>query len=479
MNLFSRHASALLASALSAVACAQGAVITDPTLATGPEALDPVSGPMAGRQNVTHVANGASRKEALLAVPGFAVMQSFEGFDGAVKSPVNRVEFTGGRPSVTFTINSTTGYGGVASGAGDVGAFTSGPAQPAVGESIYIGSTINDLRYEMEFSEPVAAAGFTIARTLGTTGSEPVWSAAFFAADGTLLSRQSASVGHAPNVAALFGHVAAPGRPIARVVFGKDERSTHFLMGNAQIFLDDFGFAPLGAAGGASSVSGAAAVGPAQVGRGVTVGAWGETVDIQAPNSTPRSFMENLASFGEVRDWATFSGIPVGSREVINSGEWARGVELGFHLRVQADGAEGCGGPTSDPALYASPRQALRIGGRGGTRRLEITANRARSEGGGPTSLYAVCFTVTNVEYSEIVATFFNAAGQVLSVQRSPGAPDPANADNPPGRRGAEIHFGLMADARQDRSRWVHRIWVEDRGSEEWGLDDFGFATEP
>lgn len=471
--------------ALAPVFPARAAVLTDPPLATGSQALDPTEGERAGRQNVTVRASGAATKETLLAVPGFAVVQSFPGFEGTVKSPVNRIEFSDGRPAITFTINTRAGYGGCAAGPGAKGAYTSGSETAKEGESIYIGDNVNDLVYTMEFTPPVAAAAFTVARTAPTTGPSPVWAASYYGPDGALLERQTAAPTHAPNVAALFGRVAGQGPLIARVVFGRDQPTTSFVLGGAVVFIDDVGFAPAvpEAARAAKAAALRATGGVARPALAATMGApEGETIDFPAGGASPQGFLQRIPGYGVVQNWAGFTGLARGAREGANTLDFDQGLDFRFHVVATGDGAEGAGAVTTEDAFATSPRDALRVGGAGAARVLEISAGVYDQKTGeflSDGAVYAAGFVVTNLGAGEVRATFYNRAGDVLSTQTASGMEDPSNAGNPATRRGAEVYFGHIATSPSDESRWVHRVRIEDHGGGHWGLDDFGFATAP
>jgi hypothetical protein len=108
-------------------------------------------------------------------------------------------------------------------------------------------------RFAITFDKPLAAAGFTIPRS-ETTGKteeegETVWEAAFYNANGDLLSRQTARPGEGANVAALFGYIAGEGEEISKIVIGDIEE--FYLAGGAtgRMFFDDLGFAVAGGAG--------------------------------------------------------------------------------------------------------------------------------------------------------------------------------------------------------------------------------------
>jgi hypothetical protein len=167
---------------------------------------------------------------------------------------------------------------------------------------------------------------------------------------------------------------------------------------------------------------------------------------------------------------------------VVNTLDFAQGLDFRFRLQVQRDGADGCGGVTEDPALVVSSTNALRVGGGGGSRRLEIVAGVYDASTGtfiADAAVYAAGLVVSNRSGGDLVVTFYNQAGEVLSVQSGAGALDPANGRNSENRRGAEIYFGLIASSKDDPTRWIQRIRIDDRSNEEWGLDDFGFVMSP
>lgn len=479
-SAFLRTPAALSLACTLGLSSLAGAVLLNPPLVSGPDAIDPTSGPLLGRQNITTRAVGAPAKEALLALPGFAVVQSFPGFEGAVRSPVNRIEFGGSLPDIAFTINATTGYGGCQSGANEKSAFTSGPAAGQEGVSIYIGDNVNETAYTIEFAEPVRAVAFTVARTLtADAGAMPSWVASFYDAQGTLLERQFANPGREANVAALFGRISpASAGLIKRVVFGRDIPGTPFVMGSGAVFLDDIGFAPAGPVAAARAPGGVARP-PLALAMG---GAGGESVDLPASGASPQTFLQRIDGFGVVQDWAGFVGVGRGAREAINTLDFEHGLDFRFRLQVQGDGADGLGGVNTEPALASSPREALIFGGAGGLRRLEIVAGVYDARTGGfvaDGAVYAAGLVVTNLVSGEIKATFYNRAGDVLSTQTANGVVDPANADQPLARRGAEVFFGHIAASATDPSTWPHRIRLEDRDAGEWGVDDFGFALAP
>lgn len=453
-----------------------GTVIMDPPLAFPPGAIDPVAGPSAGRQTITRVAEGAATKAELEAVAGLRVIQRFEGFRGARLSPSNEVRFSEpGMPAIRFTINATQGYGGTGAAPTDRAAYTSGKEPPRAGEAIYIGDNVNETRYEIEFSEPVKAVGFTVARRGATTGAMPVWAAAFYDEEGRELSRQNALVGHGANEAVLFGHVAKQGL-IRRAVFGKLDAQTTFVMGNQNTFLDDVAFAP---AGKAVPVHGVVRNPPT----GKRFGEPGnEVIDLAANGATPRSFLEALPGFMVVRGWEGFEGKGASSQGV-NFIEFDQAPDFRFELVMENSLATDAGGVTSESALATSGGQAIGLGGAEGFRGYMITLGRRDRASGvfAPESaVYALGFVLTGVgPKSHVVATFYNPAGEVLSVQNARGMEDPANRDQLPGLRGVEIYFGHMAETVTDMRRWIHRVTIEGTFEGQWGFDDLGFAGSP
>ena len=272
--------------------------LNDPALSVGKDAIDPVGGSDGGTVDITVVAGGAPTKAKPKGVSGMRVVQSFAGFEGALKSPVNSIVFSDtSLPKIIFTINSNKGYGGCHA----AGAFTSGPVlSERPGEAIYLGDDVNETAYSIEFSTPVTAVAFTIGRLGATTGPPPTWAASFYGPDGQLIGQQSAQPGQGPKVAALFGQIAAPGTAIQRVVFGKSSKEVSFVMGNHKIYLDDLAFAPSVPAEPPAGVMKQ----PALVKSFDPDG--GESIDLIAQGATPKSFLEGLVDFGVVTERAGF-----------------------------------------------------------------------------------------------------------------------------------------------------------------------------
>lgn len=449
--------------------------LTDPELAVGQDALDPVGGSNAGALDITLNAGGAPLKSKLMSVPGMRVVQSFTGFEGAVQSPVNRIKFSDtALPEITFSINGNTGYGGCHAAA----AFSSGPVlSERVGESVYLGDNVNETAYTIEFSAPVAAVAFVIGRAGATTGPSPTWPASFYGVDGQLIGQQNAQPGHGPNVAVLFGHIAVPGTAIKRVVFGKSSREVSFVMGNNKIYLDDLAFAPL--------LPGEA---PAGVVKAPVLAkffdpAGGESIDVPAQGATPKSFVEALPDFGVVYDWAGFRGKTQGDAPGRNYLDFAQGPDFRFELGGTDRDTRGLGGATEAPELATSPGTAVALGGGAGFRYYEITAglyDAAKNAFISDAGVYAMGFVLSGRDVdTQAVATFYNRSGEILSVQTAGGMRDPANAASPEGRRGVELYFGHIASSASDQETWVHRVRVVGRSSGFWGLDDFGFSPGP
>lgn len=237
--------------ALSGVTSA--AVIANPALATGPDAIDPAG----GRNDLNLVVPGAATKPDVLAVPDFGVygnQQTWFGVDFSVgvapnATAVNYYTFND-RPDFRTTFvgepnrNSGSGTGGAA-------AYTSGPASPLGGESLFFG-TSNQNTWTVDFGtyietdatfaadQGVGAVGFAFMRN-SLAAVPTVWKATFYDGD-TILSAQTVEAGTAQNVAALFAYIAGPDEQITRVVVGSPTGTQY---DNKNHFIDDFGFAPL------------------------------------------------------------------------------------------------------------------------------------------------------------------------------------------------------------------------------------------
>jgi hypothetical protein len=95
-------------------------------------------------------------------------------------------------------------------------------------------------------------------------------------------------------------------------------------------------------------------------------------------------------------------------------------------------------------------------------------------------SVYAMGFVLTAVcPDTQMVATFYNRSGDVLSVQSATGALDQGNGQSPESAKGSEIFFGHMAISPTDLKTWVHRVRITARFGSSWGLDDFAYAVSP
>lgn len=227
---------------------ASAAVLT-PTLFTGANSIDPTG----GRNDLNLTVSGAALKADLVAVAGFAVVQGWTGHDASVgtapnATSTNILDFTG-RPDARFSFVGEAGRNSP-SGTGGAAAYTSGPATPVGGESLFFGTdsqnllTIDFGAYDSLTSTfaanaGVAAAGFTFSRnTAATVGTS--WKAVFY--DGaTILSTQTVDAGTNQTVSALFAYIAQTGEKITRIEIGGS--GTNYNSKNH--FVDDFGFAAI------------------------------------------------------------------------------------------------------------------------------------------------------------------------------------------------------------------------------------------
>lgn len=246
-----RSFSFLPAACFLALGMAQShAAVVAPTLVTGSNSIDP-SG---GRNDLNLTVTGAATKAALEAVTDFGVMQGpwtgLTASAGTAPTATSTNIFTFiDRPDVSFSFVGESGRN-TASGTGGAAAYTSGPATPVGGESLFFGTSSSNV-LTIEFGEynsltqtftanaGVLAAGFTFARNTAAT-TATTWNVSFY--DGaTLLSAQTIGAGTAQTVAALFGYIAQPGEEITRIVVGGSGSAYN----DKNHFLDDFGFAPI------------------------------------------------------------------------------------------------------------------------------------------------------------------------------------------------------------------------------------------
>lgn len=125
----------------------------------------------------------------------------------------------------------------------------------------------------------------------------------------------------------------------------------------------------------------------------------------------------------------------------------------------------------------------MALAGGAGFRYYEITAglyDAKKNEFLADAGMYAMGFVLTSRDAdTQAVATFYNRAGEVLSVQTAAGMRDPANASPPEGTRGVEVYFEHIASSASDQETWVHRVRIVGRSGAIGGLDDFGFAPGP
>ncbi len=247
----------LLLTTLAAVALTSSvihaAVITgDGLLVTGANQIDPTTGLNAGRNdiNLTTSATGgsAANKATLEGVSGYGTIQQFTGLDASTGTAPDATGFNiwtfTDRPDMRISFLGESGRN-AGSGTGGAASYTSGPATPLGGESLFFGTAASNVM-TIEFGtyassvftadQGVAAAGFTFSRNTVSASGE--WRVSFF--DGaTLLSAQSVSTGSGTNLAALFGYVATGGQSITSIQIGG--LGTNYNSTNA--FVDDIGFA--------------------------------------------------------------------------------------------------------------------------------------------------------------------------------------------------------------------------------------------
>ena len=246
-----RHISAVALS-LVFVATASAAVVTDPVLSFGSNAIDPLSPDAnAGVLDATVLIANAATKADLAAISNFGVVQDFAGFTGrsaqgagAGVPAVNYFSFTDpNRPDVRISSLSGNGSGG----AGDSNASTSGATigPPAGTTDQYLGSNVTNggFTQTIEFGtyntgdntfaadRAVSAAGFMITRINNVATN---WTATFYDAnDGILDTQTTGIVQNVNSVAVLFGRISTSAdiRRI-RIVF----------QGAVNTFMDDLGF---------------------------------------------------------------------------------------------------------------------------------------------------------------------------------------------------------------------------------------------
>jgi len=226
------------------------AVINNPTLASGGDAIDPAG----GRNDLNLAIPGAAGKTDLLSTAGFGVygnLQTWFGVDFSVGTAPNatatNIYTFNDRPDFrTVFVGEPNRNSG--SGTGAAAAYTSGPNAPAGGESLFFGTSAANV-WTVEFGTydsdtgiftagvGVAAAGFTFSRNTAATIAT-TWKAEFFDGE-TSLSLQTVNAGTAQNVSGLFGYIAPPGETITKIVLGGPGASYN----DKNHFIDDFGFA--------------------------------------------------------------------------------------------------------------------------------------------------------------------------------------------------------------------------------------------
>ena len=226
-------------------------VITNPALAFGPDAIDPLApSTNAGVLDATTVVTGAVSKAQLATLASFGVVQDFNGFTGrAVQGAaagvpaVNYLSFTDpNRPDVRISSLS----GNPSGGGGDSNASTSGvTSSPPAGTDQYLGSTATTGGFKqiIEFGtynaidgsfvsdQSVSTVGFMITRINNVATN---WTATFYDANNAVLETQTTgTVSGVSNLAALFGRTSN----IASI-----RRVEVTFNGSVNTFMDDFGF---------------------------------------------------------------------------------------------------------------------------------------------------------------------------------------------------------------------------------------------
>jgi hypothetical protein len=244
--------SSLLALPLSlafTVSLPAAVIVGDSRLVTGADQIDPPGG--RNDLNLTATGTGVATKAGLIAVNGYATIQSFTGLDPSVGTAPNATGsniFTfENRPDMRISFVGEPGRN-AGSGTGTGAAYTSGPASPLSGESIFFGTSASN-RMTIEFgtwdgsaftaNASVAAAGFTFSRN--TAASNPTTWKVFFYDGETLLSEQSVVAGLTQTVATLFGYIAGPEEAITRIVIGGIGSGAAY--DDKNHFVDDIGFA--------------------------------------------------------------------------------------------------------------------------------------------------------------------------------------------------------------------------------------------
>ena len=256
----------LLIALLGWIAPAEGGVITDPTVFTGPDAIDP-----AGSETVTdNELGGAASQATLEARPDFGAVHDWVGFTGWNQNPANTnvLNFTNStRPDVEFRIDNISGttiqnnYGAnrssttgnwQTSGESHI-SLSQGGAEPFTGTHTVTISFGDYSSGSFVNNQAVEAAGFTISNINGgtNTSNSTRYQADFQNAAGDTLflsdwvddfSHQGDSVDGRPNV--FFAHSTLPGAlledRIARIILTEERRGGQ---GSANLMgFDDLGF---------------------------------------------------------------------------------------------------------------------------------------------------------------------------------------------------------------------------------------------
>lgn len=214
-------------------ASAHAAVVTNPTLITGADSIDPTGGVEA-----SGTVTGAATKAALTSTTGFGVIQTFTAFNTPASGiNVNYVDFTTG-PDIRITSQSYNSSGG----GNSVNFASSGSSSFFIGSGGYA-SVGNPLAVVIEFGSFTSPSTFAADQAVSTVGFmlnqnanaiARTWTATFFDASNEVLSTQSSAAN--ANSSLLFGLTESSNniRRVELVIGGG---------GDAGSFIDDLGFA--------------------------------------------------------------------------------------------------------------------------------------------------------------------------------------------------------------------------------------------
>jgi hypothetical protein len=222
------------------------AVITDPTLTSGTDAIDP-----AGSQSVNQSAVNSTSQATLEAISGFAGIHDYTGFVNRSTSPDNIVSFTSASlPDIRFS--SSGGFNDGNNNYNTANAtFETSPGSTIIFRTANSSNGTTPLNIFIEFGDyssstftpnlnAVEAAGFVLTNMSTTQGI----TATFLDASGSTLSSQTATAGANGNEI-YFGHQAVGATSgandgIARINIQVTSPGTT----GAYLGLDDLAFSP-------------------------------------------------------------------------------------------------------------------------------------------------------------------------------------------------------------------------------------------